>query len=334
MEAVKVSVIMPAFNSGKYIAEAIESIVQQTFINFELIVVNDGSSDNTAEVVRTFSDQRIRLIELPVNQGNRIAANTGIKEAAGEYIARMDADDISLKDRLQMQVDFLNEHHHIGFCGAHIELFGADSGVWNYPVTEQEFACAQLFGATVVQGVSMMRKKIITDHQIYYSTEGKSYAEDIDYFYRLSKVTRGANVNKVLLRYRRHAENITTQLASEGLHLNAPVFKKIVLDMGIPENEMDITAHFWLNSRFMENITPDDVKRVYDWMQLLKHYNKKLNYVSSEYFNVYVEKKWDRFFYRTCWKGKDFVETYMKAQQKNEWSKRWYSFKMRMRGKA
>lgn len=112
-----VSVIMPAYNAGPYIGEAIQSILDQTFANWDLIVVDDGSTDNTAEVVATFlSDRRIRYHKQP-NGGEPVARNTGIELSHGNLIAWLDADDIWFPEKLAKQIEIFAEYPEVGFCG-------------------------------------------------------------------------------------------------------------------------------------------------------------------------------------------------------------------------
>ena len=109
MKEVKITVLMPAYNAGKYIAEAIESVLDQPIDDFELLIVNDGSTDNTVSVIQSFNDSRIRLLQQP-RQGVVSALNEGLAKAKGYYIARFDADDICFSNRLQKQVDFLDQN--------------------------------------------------------------------------------------------------------------------------------------------------------------------------------------------------------------------------------
>ena len=103
----RVTVLMPAYNAGSYIAEAIRSVLAQSFTDFELLIVNDGSTDNTGRIIRSFTDSRITVID-QANQGIAAALNTGLSKAKAPYIARFDADDICLPGRLQNQFDFLS----------------------------------------------------------------------------------------------------------------------------------------------------------------------------------------------------------------------------------
>lgn len=116
----KVTVLMPAYNAGKYIAEAIESVLQQTFTDFNLLIVNDGSADNTPEIIRSFSDKRIHLIHQS-HKGIAAALNKGLSKATSEYIARFDADDICFPERLTEQVSFLDSHQDYIIVGSEAE---------------------------------------------------------------------------------------------------------------------------------------------------------------------------------------------------------------------
>lgn len=117
MTDVKVTVLMPVFNTGQYIAEAIRSVLSQDFASFELLIVNDGSTDDTLSVIKSFDDRRIRTIS-QTNQGISIALNNGLREAKGEYIARFDADDICIPERLKLQADFLDHNPDHFICGS------------------------------------------------------------------------------------------------------------------------------------------------------------------------------------------------------------------------
>ena len=107
---VKISVVMPAYNAEKYIREAVNSVLQQTYTNFELLIINDGSTDNTREVISSFTDPRIIVIDHEVNKGIASALNTGLLNARAEYIARFDADDVCFPERLLVQFNFLETH--------------------------------------------------------------------------------------------------------------------------------------------------------------------------------------------------------------------------------
>ncbi|MFS8652378.1 MAG: glycosyltransferase family 2 protein, partial [Caldibacillus sp.] len=112
-----VTVFMPVYNSGKYLVEAIESILRQTYRNLELLIVDDGSTDHSIEIIKTFADPRIRLIKNDQNRGIPFTRNVGLKEARGKYLAIMDSDDISHPERIERQVAYLENHPAIDVAG-------------------------------------------------------------------------------------------------------------------------------------------------------------------------------------------------------------------------
>src|SRR5665647_1469233 len=123
MKSPKVTVLMSVYNSESFLAEAIDSILGQTFKDFEFLIINDGSKDKSLEIIknRAKNDPRIRLISRP-NKGLVKSLNEGLAKARGEYIARMDSDDISLKTRLKKEVDFLDSHPDVGMVGSNYTI--------------------------------------------------------------------------------------------------------------------------------------------------------------------------------------------------------------------
>ncbi|MBS1665716.1 MAG: glycosyltransferase family 2 protein, partial [Bacteroidetes bacterium] len=121
----KVTVLMPAYNAGKYIGAAVNSVLAQTFTDFELLIVDDGSEDDTAAVVREYGDGRIRMVRQE-RGGVSMALNRGLEEARGEYICRFDADDICFPQRLERQVRFLDEHAGYVIVGSDAEYISED----------------------------------------------------------------------------------------------------------------------------------------------------------------------------------------------------------------
>ena len=116
---------MPAYNAEKYINEAIDSILAQTFTDFEFIIIDDGSTDSTCAIVESYSDSRIRFFKNEHNLGVAATLNRGLDLARGEYIARMDADDISLPTRFEKQAAYMDSHPDVVVCGTGVECFGA-----------------------------------------------------------------------------------------------------------------------------------------------------------------------------------------------------------------
>ncbi|MDR3606950.1 MAG: glycosyltransferase family 2 protein [Oligoflexia bacterium] len=206
----RVSVLLPVYNAAAYLAEAIQSILDQTFTDFELILINDGSTDGSVEIIHSFKDPRIRLIDLPKNGGLIAALNRGIAESKGEYIARMDADDISLPHRFARQVEFLDRFPKVSVCGTHFEVFfGSNPFVMKHPADPQDVRDELLFtGCVLGHPTVMIRKADLVALGARYEERFKN-AEDYGLWATLSSQTQLANIPEVLLKYREHQQQVS-----------------------------------------------------------------------------------------------------------------------------
>lgn len=206
----KVSVLMPAYNSEKYIGEAIESILNQTFTDFEFVIINDGSTDNTAKIVRKYAkkDKRIKFVDNKKNRGLIAVLNEGIDLCCAEYIARMDSDDISLPTRLEKQVKYMNEHLECGVLGTYFKVFGNRSSEIMFPIYVKIMDL--LKGNCVGHPTAMIRKSVIEQYDFRYDAD-YNYSEDYELWSRMIMVTEIRNLPEVLLRYRWHNNNISVE---------------------------------------------------------------------------------------------------------------------------
>ncbi len=189
-----------------YIEESICSILTQTYRDFELLLMDDGSTDGTLDIIRKFDDSRIRLITHSSNLGLIETLNQGIELCTGEYIARMDGDDIALPHRFERQVNFMDDHRDCGVCGSQVYLLGLDSTT-NKPLNHEEIRCWQLFHCTLVHPSVMIRRSVLVDHGIRYLNY--FHAEDYEIWNRLAAVTQVVNLPEVLLMYRQHPNQIS-----------------------------------------------------------------------------------------------------------------------------
>ncbi|OKP69109.1 hypothetical protein A3842_26315 [Paenibacillus sp. P3E] len=202
----KISVLMPVFNMAPYIEESICSILTQTYTDFELLIIDDGSTDGTLDIIRKFDDRRIKLITHSRNVGLIETLNQGIDLCTGEYIARMDGDDIALPHRFERQVNYMDIHQDCGVCGSQVYLLGLDA-ITTKPLHHEEIRCWQLFQCTIVHPTVMIRKSVLEDHGIKYLNY--VHAEDYEIWNRLSAVTQVVNLPEVLLMYRQHSNQIS-----------------------------------------------------------------------------------------------------------------------------
>ncbi|MHB8170330.1 MAG: glycosyltransferase family 2 protein [Thermincolia bacterium] len=221
----KVTVLMPVYNGEKYLGQAIESILAQTFTDLELLIINDGSTDGSKEIIESYEDSRIRLVN---NEGNlKLIAtlNKGFELAQGEYIARMDCDDISLPDRLAKQVAFMEAHPQVGVCGtwAHkIDSSGKIVGKLKRPAgnkLEKFLWCP----SPIIHPTAIIRNTVFKT--LRYDQAYRD-AEDYELWLRVSKVTKLYNLKEYLLLYRVHPASVTSVHRDVQLQSSYKAFSK------------------------------------------------------------------------------------------------------------
>ena len=201
--------LLPVWNGERFLEQAMESILRQTFSSFELIVIDDGSSDRSAAIAEEVAsaDQRVRVLRRP-HDGLSATLNAGIAAARGEYIARMDADDISLPDRLQKQVAYLDAHPACVAAGTWIEVTDEAArhiGLKTFARTHDAISAALLRGVSAIAHPTVVvRRDILRDAGGY---DARRYpSEDLDLWFRLAEEGELANLGEALLQHRRHRE--------------------------------------------------------------------------------------------------------------------------------
>jgi hypothetical protein len=207
LQAPRVSVLLPVWNGEPFLEQAIESMLRQTFSSFELIVIDDGSTDRTAAIAEEFAsgDERVRVLRRP-HEGLSPTLNAGIAAARGEYVARMDADDISAPDRLQKQVAYLDAHPACVAVGAWIEVVdeaGRHIGLKTYVTTHDEISAALLRGLPAIAHPTVVARRDVLRGAGGY--DARRYpSEDLDLWFRLAGRGELANLAETLLQHRRH----------------------------------------------------------------------------------------------------------------------------------
>lgn len=202
----KISVIMPVYNAEKYIKKTIHSMLEQTYRDFELILIVDCPTDGTMDRINEIKDERIRIIRNPKNMGIAYSRNRGIEEARGEYIALMDHDDLAPPDRLEITAKYLDEHSDIDIVGgSYAKIDSNDEVTWTrgtVPLKNPLYLKAQLmFGCRLANGSSMIRKKLVDDYQIKYEDDFLGM-EDYRFWVECSLHGKITNLNHVLLYWR------------------------------------------------------------------------------------------------------------------------------------
>jgi glycosyltransferase involved in cell wall biosynthesis len=204
----KVSILMPVYNSELYVGEAIESILAQSFPDFEFIILNDGSTDKSEKIILSYKDERICYFKNSQNLKLAATLNKGLELANSEYIARMDSDDIAVPERLMKQIQFLDQNPEVGICGSNVELIGKWNFITELSYTSNDIEAELLLKNPVFHPTVMFRKSIVDKHRIRYNPSFE-HLEDYYFWAELSRITKIVNLENVLVKYRWHEENIS-----------------------------------------------------------------------------------------------------------------------------
>jgi glycosyltransferase involved in cell wall biosynthesis len=211
---------MPVYNGEKYLREAIESILNQSFTDYEFLIMNDGSQDQSVDIINSYHDPRIRLVLNEPTLGLVHMLNRGIENSRSCYIARMDCDDISMPQRLTKQVAFMNQHPEVGICGTWIEYFMGKQYLLQLPVSDSEIKQALPSYCPMAHPTVMFRTAVVKNNGLYYSHDFP-YVEDYELWFRAAQITCFANIPEVLLKYRIHPGQIgATHLADQQAMIN------------------------------------------------------------------------------------------------------------------
>ena len=224
----RVTVLMPVYNTQEeYLREAIESVLNQTFKDFEFIICDDGSSNNAVQVINSYSDERICFVQNEKNLGLCATRNKLMQMAKGEYVAWADSDDISVNTRFEKQVNFLDTHPDVSLVGAWYERFPS----YFLPRLPETVGLVDMLKwCAVAQPVAVYRKKDFERYQLTYSQK-KEYdgCEDFELWVRvLMKGLKISNIQEVLLKYRWHPNNISHQRAEQVDLMVKGIYKRII----------------------------------------------------------------------------------------------------------
>lgn len=256
-----VTVLMPVYNGEAYLREAIESILNQTFSNFELLIINDGSSDSSEEIILSYADSRIVYIKNELNLKLIVTLNKGLDIAKGKYIARMDADDISLPSRLEKQVLFLETNPMIGLLGSAFEIIGKENKN-SYPVADDDIRLTMLFLNSFLHSSVLFRRELCTTNSLYFDKK-YIHAEDYKLWTELMFKTKVSNLDEVLVKYRVHDNQISQMHSKEQIEGTQKIQKEYLEAAGFEFTDQEF--EMIQNSRLLKTFGNE----AYDYLVVL-----------------------------------------------------------------
>lgn len=286
----KISVVMPVLNGEKYLAEAIESILNQTFQDFEFIIVDDGSTDRTPEILQSYAqkDPRIQILTNPINRGIGYSRNRGIALSRGEYIANMDADDWCLPERFEKQVNFMDSHPDVAVLGTACVIVANDGKSQRKLVHPSQPGLIRwhlLYGVPVIQPSTIIRKKVFENPDLLYD-EGVPPAEDYALWVKLAPNYKFSNLRDILYRYRWHESNISVTKILAQQNYAQEISQKQVFQITGEEIPKRLIGSLQKPQK-LENIT--DAKRVAHFYFLLLKGTKTWGLTEEEAIDIRLD---------------------------------------------
>lgn len=300
----KVTVFMPVYNTEKYLNESIKSILNQTYKNFELLIIDDGSTDNSLHIIKSFKDNRIKVYENKVNKGLPYTRNLGLNLANGEYIAFMDSDDISELNRLEVQVKFLDENLEYNIISSNAYIGKKDT---NKKQTNniRIFNLNLMVQNVIINSTAMVRVSFIKKYNIKYRIEC-FVAQDYSFWVDCAKYTDMVTLSNYLLTYRIRPDNITTISSNKKSHQRKEIVDKIRI-RALNNNGIYLSSEEYkvYNKIFSDPVLELDIADYYKGKNVIKKMVLLNKNNSKEQFYNEVVKEYLNKVYRSSLKIKD-----------------------------
>jgi glycosyltransferase involved in cell wall biosynthesis len=288
-----VSIVLPVYNGEKYLADTLDSVFAQTYQNWELVIINDGSTDGTENLILIHQDKRIKYLPNDGNKGIIFSLNRGILESNGQYIARLDADDISLPERIEKQVEFLSANPEFAMCGSYFQTIDSKGKLLKnveFPANNRDAQSFLLLHNCFCHSAIMMRTNIAKDLKY---DENFQVCEDYDLWYRIARTGKILNLPVFMTLYRVHENNMSTRKSEIMFaHVNK-INKRILDDLGIEYSKSELEAHsnaLSYNASFFGD--PASIRILENWMLKLYSYLKKNGHYNAFLCYKILIEKW------------------------------------------
>ncbi|WP_175620156.1 glycosyltransferase family 2 protein [Chryseobacterium schmidteae] len=291
LKAPLISVVMPVYNGEKYLREAIDSILNQTFKYFELLLINDASTDNSEKIINSYNDSRIIYIKNEQNLGLIKTLNKGLDLAKGEFVARMDQDDISHSERFEKQLIIFKKNPEIGVCGTWFTLFreNHEDKIIEHPEYNDSIKIGLLTSCFIGHPTVMMRKKAIENYRYDVNYQA---AEDFELWTRLVRVTKFYNIQESLLKYRFHSSNISVLENSVQVTNTKIITGNQLKYIDIANSEENIElCNILLVASSKFRYTDDEFRKLISFANQLEYQNLQKKVYNEKKFHEIINKR-------------------------------------------
>ncbi|OQX15346.1 MAG: hypothetical protein BWK76_13245 [Desulfobulbaceae bacterium A2] len=289
----RVSVVMPVYNGGRYLRKAVYSVLRQHFNDFEFIIIDDGSSDGSQEIVRQSGDSRIVFSQNEKNMGVANTLNKGMDLARGEYIARMDADDVCLPDRLERQVRFMQAHPEVGISGSWIRLFGNGLPYTaKVPLAQDEVSAYMLFENPFWHMTVIMRRQPLEDAGLRYDASF-TRSEDFELWTRAVEHCQMVNMGEVCVRVRRCAGSATRANWEEVTAQTEQILGRMLERFGMKVTPQEVAFHHKVGRGYRLQ-SRDEVEKAEAWLLRILAENRRRRVYLEDALHKVLATVWFR----------------------------------------
>jgi glycosyltransferase involved in cell wall biosynthesis len=293
-----VSIVLPMYNSELYIRSSVDSILNQTYSNIELIVIDDASTDKSVEIVKAFEDERIILLLKKVNTGYTDSLNLAIERSKGAYIMRMDSDDYSIKERVSTQLNYMENNPDVLVLGSMYKVIGKEFTSTNQPITFDEVKLFSLIHSPVSHPTAFIRRSVFHQYNLRYDKNFEP-AEDYDLWTRILDLGKIENLPEVLLYYRRHEGQVSnTQSAKQNEMCNKIRLKQIgkLVDFKDKSYDIDFASRIILKRSF--SISSSDLMKIDLIIQDIWDANKSKKIYNEILLRNFLKNIWVYYLYK------------------------------------
>ncbi len=292
MQVPAITVLMPVYNGEKYLREAIDSILTQTFTNFEFLIINDGSTDSSEQIILSYTDPRIRYVKNEANLKLIASLNKGFTLAAGKYVIRTDADDVNHAERLQLQYNFMEQHPDVGLLGTGFETFGENLPTKTviYSPDHNTICLKHLYQIHLSHGTSIFRMEVVRKNKLFFDP-AYAHAEDYELWTRFSAVSKLANIPQVLYRVRHHEHEVSRLHSNvqqqNSLRVRQNQFKKL----GCPLSEEGISL-FTKIAQHEYTCGTQYIEQAQKLLEELTRANDQTGFIDRQFFKQSMATYW------------------------------------------
>lgn len=297
-EAIKISVIMSVYNGAQFLKETIESVLKQSYCNFEFLITDNASTDDTVKIIRSYNDERINLTINEENKGYVANLNSMVKRAAGKYIIRQDADDIIRKDKFAKLVGFMEAHPSVGACGYYVNVFGSSKGKIKFELDNKKIRAAMLF-QNQMDSLSIIRSTLFSISSLQFE-ESYIPTEDYKFWFEVMKTTELANIPYFLLDYRIHGTNTSIEKKEQGdrnrLQVQTEIFEYL-FDCKITDEQKDAIKALYSSG---DQLRDNECKKIISVLEKLAVISKNNSTIDTDTFIYYLARRWFIFSIKNC----------------------------------